>query len=118
MTMPPSVEAAISVGALQIPAAAKVKFQLAMAVVTALGTPPVTTPTFANGAQLPLGNKPGVVQAIEMEAANKDRTRPTSIRRTRRIFVFMASLHSVKLRWLSSRGRGIQVHSSHHKIAR
>src|SRR5260370_41566496 len=118
MTRRQSAEGKKSVGALKWQAAAKVKSQLDRAVVTALGTPPVTTPTFANGAQLPLGNKPGVVQAIEMEAANKDRTRPTSIRRTRRIFVFMASLYSVKLRWLSSRGRGIQVHSSHHKIAR
>jgi hypothetical protein len=50
--MPPDVELAISDGALQAPIAQKEKFQSAMAVVTALGTPPVTTPTFANGAQV------------------------------------------------------------------
>src|SRR5256885_12799272 len=87
-----------------------------MATVTALGTPPVITCTSAFGAQLPFkARSGGAVQAIETEEAKRDKNTERTIRRT---FVFMALLHSVKLRWPFARGRGRRTHSSSRKVAR
>ena len=117
---PPIDEVTISDGAKQSAAALKVWFQLDMATVTTLGTPPVTTPTSTFGAQLAPARSPGVEQADEMETASKEKTRPINIKRmTRRIFVFTALLlSSVTLRWPSLRCLGILRRSSRHNIVR